>query len=200
VAQATLPYVWRPPFEFPVCYEWKEDQPLPEGVTILKADPGKTASLKICMTDKHKFTIEKVNIAEIHVDVRGCLKALLTVVPGILPEKVCEEAIRHVKAVCDRIDIEVISDVKTQRFCFILPTEWRFRGILKNELEIPFDVTDTNKVCFTVAHESSTVITILLTSDMTQTTQMTYNLITPIIVIFMVMIIMRMLKHALRRI
>jgi len=198
LAVVTAPlYIWRPPFEFPACWDWSEDQPLPEGVTIVKADEKQSASLKICIESVNKISITKKNIAEINVDVKVCITGLLrkvTLPPPYTPEKACDEAMRHIKTVHDKVDVEVTSDVKTEKFCFVLPTEWRFYGILKENAPVPFEVTDTNKVCFTITHESPTLITIQLVSDRTQTVQATTNALTLFVVVMMLMMIVRMFK------
>jgi hypothetical protein len=84
-----------------------------------------------------------------------------------------DEVIRYVKSLHDRFDIEITSDLPEEKICLTLPTEWRFKGILKNNAPIPFTITDTNKICFTVTHASPTLITLELISDATQTTTMT---------------------------
>lgn len=201
-------YAWTPPITFPFCVELTDIdlQKLAEkfpSIIIYKADDTKPASIKICWIEKHKFKIEKTNIKEIWVIIGECIKDIAHHCPGLpsgfTPERIRDEAIRYVKSVCDRIDIEVVSDVPEERFCFILPTEWRFKGILKNNVPVPFEVTDTNKVCFTITHTSPTVITIQLTSDVTQTVQATTSIIAPLITLMIIVFMVKVLLAVVRR-
>jgi len=214
--QPVTTFVLQPPtfpFPLPVCYEWKEGDALPEGLTFVKGTLAEDMYLKICVVQvaPPKITIEKKNIAEIDVDIKGSLKWVFKKIAG-LPEwsgKIgkspedwakdkCDETVRYVKSVCDRFDVEVTSDLTEEKFCFVLPTEWRFRGILKNNAPVPFTITDTNKVCFTVKHTSPTLITIQLTSDITQMTTTTANIATSALTIFLVVYLLIMIIRALR--
>jgi hypothetical protein len=67
------------PFTLPACFEWKEGQPLPDGLNFVKGPLEKDMYLKICLTQLSppKITVEKNNIAEIDVDIRGSLKWVL---------------------------------------------------------------------------------------------------------------------------
>jgi hypothetical protein len=158
-----------------------------------------------------KITIEKQNIAEIDIDVKTSWKwafkqiATNPEVSGTISEppeewgqKKMDECVRYVKSVCDRFDVEVTSDLTEEKMCFILPTEWRFRGILKNNAPIPFEITGTNKVCFTVTHASPTLITIQLTSDMTYMTTTTANMVTSALAIFLILYLLIMIIRAIR--
>jgi hypothetical protein len=109
-----------------------------------------------------------------------------------------DESVRYVKSTCDRFDVDVTSDLTEEKICFVLPTEWRFRGILKNNAPVPFTVTDTNKVCFTVTHASPTLITIQLTSDMTYMTTTTANMVTSALAIFLILYLLIMIIRAIR--
>ena len=207
---------WRIPITFPYCVELtdvdlaKLADFLPS-VNIVKADPTKPASLKICWVDKHKWSITKSNIAEVDVMVGECIRDCVKYVkehmpPGMpplptewTPERVRDEAVSYIKSTCDRLDIEVTSDVKEEKFCFILPIQWRFKGILKNNIPVPFNITDTNKVCFTITHESPTLITIQLTSDLTQTVQATTSLVGSLVVLFVLIFLIRTILAAVKR-
>jgi hypothetical protein len=214
--QPATTFVLQPPtfpFPLPVCWEWHEGETLPEGITFVKGTLPEDMYLKICVVQLSppKITVEKKNIAEIDVDVKGSLKWVFKHMAG-LPEwsgKIpkapedwakdkCDETVRYVKSMCDRFDVEVTSDLTEEKFCFVLPTEWRFRGILKNNAPVPFEITDTNKVCFNVTHASPTLITIQLTSDITQMTTTTANIATSALTIFLIVYLLIMIIRTLR--
>jgi hypothetical protein len=201
------------PIPLPACFYWKEGDPLPEGLTFVNGPIPRAMSLKVCLVQMSppKITIEKQNIAEIDIDVKTSWKwafkqiATNPEVSGTISEppeewgqKKMDECVRYVKSVCDRFDVEVTSDLTEEKMCFILPTEWRFRGILKNNAPIPFEITGTNKVCFTVTHASPTLITIQLTSDMTYMTTTTANMVTSALAIFLILYLLIMIIRAIR--
>lgn len=215
----TFQAFWRIPITFPYCVTLTDVdiQKLADtfpSIYIVKADATKPASITICWKDKNKLAITKENIAEIQVDIGNGLRDIVKYVkehwetimpPGTpplptewTPEKCRDEAVAYIKSTCDRLDVEVTSDVKEEKFCFILPTQWRFKGILKENAPVPFTVSDTNKVCFTVTHSSPTLITIQLTSDMTQTVQATTNLVGTLVVLFVLVLLIRALVSAVK--
>ncbi|MEM2355169.1 MAG: hypothetical protein QXO00_02485 [Candidatus Bathyarchaeia archaeon] len=208
-----MPLMWRPPIVFPICIEITDVtiEKLADwipSITIIKADDTKPANIKICWVDKFKVRIEKTNIKEIDIIVGPCFGHFVRALPRIpgaptlppewTPDKVEEEAINYIKSTCDRLDIEVISDVPEERFCFILPSKWRFKGILKDNTPISYDMPEPNKVCFTVTHTSPTLITIQLISDVTQTVQATTNLIAPLIVLIIMVYLVRALLSTIK--
>jgi len=174
----------------PACWEWHEGEPLPEGLTFVKGTLPENMYIKICLNQisPPKISVDKKNIAEIDVDVRGVLKWTFKrmAVPPEEVERKCDEWENYVKTSCDKFEVEVNSDLPEERICFVLPTKWRFRGILKNNIPIPFTISDTNKVCFTVTHTSPTLITIQLVSDITQMTSTIINSVVSAFAILMV--------------
>jgi hypothetical protein len=201
--------MWRPPtfpFSLPVCWEWHEGDPLPEGLTFVKGTLPEDMYIKVCLVQvaPPKVTVEKKNVAEIDVDVRGSLKwtfkhmaelpewrGVIQKAPEDWAKEKMEECISYTKSVCDRFDVEVTSDLSEEKICFILPTEWRFKGVLKNNVPIPYTISDTNKVCFTVTHASPTLITIQLISDTTQMTATTINSVAWVILILIIVSLLR---------
>jgi len=214
--QQVTTFVLQPPtfpFPLPACFEWKEGDVLPEGLTFVKGTLAENMYVKLCLTQVSppKITVEKKNIAEIDVDVKGSLKwtfkhmAMLPEWSGMIPKAPedwakdkMDESVRYVKSTCNRFDVEVTSDLTEEKICFVLPTEWRFKGILKNNAPVPFTVTDTNKVCFTVTHASPTLITIQLTSDVTQMTTTTTNVAVSALTIFLVAYLLTRVIRALK--
>jgi len=209
----TTLYVWTPPIQFPICVELSDEdlQKLTEkmpSITIVKADDTKPASLKICWSDKHKFSITKSNIAEIHIDVGNCIRDVVEKIkempeipqlpPEWTPEKIRDHAIAYVKSMVDRLDIEITSDLKQEKFCFTLPAQWRFVGILKNNTPIDYELSD-NKVCVTVTHESPTLLTVQLASDTTQTIQATTSIVMSVVILLIVVYLIKAIIEAFKR-
>jgi hypothetical protein len=183
--------------------EWHEGDPLPEGLTFVKGSLPEDMYIKVCLEQiaPPKISVEKRNIAEIDVDVKGMMKWIFKRM-AMLPEdaqRKCDECVRYVKTSYDRFDVEVSSDLSEEKVCFVLPTEWRFKGILKNNVPIPFEISDTNKVCFTVTHASPTLITIQLISDITQMTNISVGSIVGIIALIIIVNLVMMLIKAVKR-
>jgi hypothetical protein len=206
------------PFSLPACWEWHEGDLLPQGLTFVKGPLTEDMYIKVCLVQVSppKITVEKKNVAEIDVDIKGCLKWVFKHMAG-LPEwsgkipKAPEdwatdkmnECVSYVKSVHNKFDVEITSDLTEEKVCFVLPTEWRFKGILKNNVPIPFNVTDTNKVCFTVTHASPTLITIQLISDITQITSSAINVavagVALLFVVSLMTVLIRTVKEAMPR-
>lgn len=193
------------PFSTPACWEWNEGDEIPEGLEFIKGEPsGPSMHIKICLLQltPPRISVEKTNIKEIHVDIKSLFKWGLKRIaelpeyrekigkpPEDFAREKCEEFVRYAKMACNRIDFDVTSDIKEEKICFTLPTEWRFRGVLKNNAPIPFEIIDTNKVCFTITHESPTLITLQLISDTEQMTSTITSLTTTTIVLVIVITI-----------
>lgn len=203
------------PFSLPACWEWTEGDGMPSGLEFIKEKPdGPPMHIKICLEKlaPPKLSIDKTNIGEIHVDIKTLFKWGLKHIaelpeyrerigkpPEDFAREKCEEIIGYVKAMCNRIDFDITSDLKEEKFCFTLPTEWRFRGILKNNIPIPFEITDTNKVCFMVTHESPTTITLQLINDVEQVTRTTISMVVAMIIIMIIITLVRTLIHVITR-
>jgi hypothetical protein len=88
--QPVTTFVLQPPkfpFPLPACWEWKEGDALPEGLTFVKGTLAEDMYFKICVVQVSppKITVEKKNIAEIDVDIKGSLKWVFKKIAG-LPE------------------------------------------------------------------------------------------------------------------
>ncbi|MEM2281434.1 MAG: hypothetical protein QXZ68_05540 [Candidatus Bathyarchaeia archaeon] len=184
---------WKPPPGFPplpICWEWHEGDPLPDWLIFVKGDLDEPMYFKICLENMSppKLTVVKRNIAEIDLNWHSAFAWFGRWTHD--PEGTARQVEEHVRRYCPRMDIDIDSDIKEEKLCFVIPATWRVKNVLKNGSPIPWRRHD-DKICFTITHESPTLITLALTTETeqlletTSTTMMT--LVFSVMVIFMVM-------------
>ena len=192
-----------PSLPLPVYWSWSEGEELPDGVSVTRGDLPRAMKLRVGLVQINppKVTVEKNNVARIHVDVRTLVEWFLrtTGMSEREAEAKCGELIRFVKTACNRVDVEITSDLSTETVTFTLPAEWRVVGILKNNLPIPYVVSDTNTFTFMFTHESSTLITIQLASDITQLIMVPVGSIVGILALIIIVNLVMMLIKAVKR-
>jgi hypothetical protein len=192
-----------PSLPLPVYWSWSEGEELPNGVSVTRGDLPRAMKLRVGLVQINppKVTVEKNNVARIHVDVRTLVEWFLrtTGMSEREAEAKCGELIRFVKTACNRVDVEITSDLSAETVTFTLPAEWRVVGILKNNLPIPYVVSDTNTFTFMFTHESSTLITIQLASDIMQLIMVPVGSIVGILAIIIIVSMAKTLTRMMKK-
>ena len=192
-----------PSLPLPVYWSWSEGETLPDGVSVTKGDLPRAMKLRVGLVQINppKVTVEKNNVAKIHVDVRMLVGWFLrtTGMSEREAEAKCGELIRFVKTACNKLDVEITSDLSVETVTFILPVEWKVVGILKNNSPIPYVVSDTNTFTFMFTHESSTLITIQLASDIVQLIMVPVGSIVSVIALMIIVSLMKTLIRKMKK-
>jgi hypothetical protein len=192
-----------PSLPLPVYWSWSEGEELPDGVSVTRGDLPRAMKLRVGLVQINppKVTVEKNNVARIHVDVRTLVEWFLrtTGMSECEAEAKCGDLIRFVKTACNRVDVEITSDLSAETVTFTLPAEWRVVGILKNNLPIPYVVSDTNTFTFMFTHESSTLITIQLASDIMQLIMVPVGSIVGILAIIIIVSMAKTLTRMMKK-
>ncbi|MEM1589687.1 MAG: hypothetical protein QW175_04665 [Candidatus Bathyarchaeia archaeon] len=184
---------WKPPPELPplpICWQWNEGDPLPDWLNFVKGDLEEPMYFKICLEQMSppKITVVKRNIAEIDFTWHGAFRHFGRWLHD--PESFAKECENYVKRYCPRMDIEIDSDLKEEKLCFVIPATWRVKDVLKNGKPIPWRRHD-DRICFTITHESPTLITLALSTETEQLFETTSTVMITItfsvMVIFMIM-------------
>ena len=188
------PPPWQPPEGFPplpVCWEWHEGDPLPDWLSFVKGNLDEDMYFKVCLESINppKLTVTKRNIAEIDFAFHGCFRWFGRWTHD--PEGCAKQAEDYVRKYHPRMDVEIDSDLKEEKICFVLPSTWVLRTLYAKGVPVPFEKTD-NKVCFTLKHESPTLVTLELVTESQQILEQTVSTATTLI--FTVMVVLMLMS------
>jgi len=194
-----IPLYWKPPDwipppgfpSLPVCWEWHEGEELPPFVEFVKGDLDEPMYFKVCLESFNppKISITKRNIAQIIFRVGRCLGWFFRFTPA--PEDYVNKCTEYVRQYHTRFDIEVDSDIKEEQVCFEIPANWKLKAVLKNNVPTPFTRSD-NMICFTLTHESPTLVTLQLTTPTEETLETVQN--TTLTLSFLVMVMFMLMQ------
>ncbi|MEM2281665.1 MAG: hypothetical protein QXZ68_06740 [Candidatus Bathyarchaeia archaeon] len=201
-----IPLYWKPPPwmpppgfpQLPACWEWHEGDPLPDFLVFVKGELDEAMYFKICLENLNppKITVVKRNIKEIDLCFHGAFKWFGRWVHD--PEAVARQCEDYIRRYHPTFDIDIDSDIPEEHICFVIPATWRVKNVLKNGMPIPWRRHD-DKICFTITHESPTLITLALSTETEQLLETTSTVMMTIAFSVMVtLMIMQLLTTVIR--